>query len=144
MGERERRGEREQKNEGEVEEVLSLFYSHFLPFSPRYDSLHKCFWTYSDDVATLFTSSSLTQSFSISLYFFNSHTLSHAHYLSLSLSFPLSPLSLPISPSLSLCPSPPFHLRILSIFCVSDYEFYRWYVHSSLTVFHVLRGWSKA
>ena len=92
---KERRREREKKEkEGEGEGELSLFYSHFLLFRTRYASLHICFWTHSDDVATLFPSSSLSHSLSHSLSISSTHILNPTHSLLLSLSlinyFPFS------------------------------------------------------
>ena len=72
--------EREKEKEGEGEGELSLFYSHFLLFSKMYASLHICFWTHSDDVATLLPYSSLSHSLS----HFLSISSSHTHPLSLS------------------------------------------------------------
>ena len=129
IGERERKGERENKRKKERERereegesgrgrgrAFSFLFT-FPSFSSRYASLHTCFWTHSDDVATLFPSSSLSRSLSHSLYSFNSHSHSHALSLSLSLlsppmntmfhnvSLPYLPLSLPLtlSISISLC-----------------------------------------
>ena len=75
--------EREKKEkEGEGEEVLSLFYSHFLLFRPRYASLQTCFWMHNDDVATLFSSFSLSHSLFQSLYISaTQHTFTHTSTL---------------------------------------------------------------
>ena len=120
--EREKEEEREQKKEGEREREkkekegegegeLSLFYLHFLLFSSWYASLHFSFWIHSDDVATLFPSSSLSHNLSHFLSIFSTHTHSRAFSLSLfslSLSFSL----LPVSFSFSLLSLPPISLSL--------------------------------
>ena len=125
---RERERERRRKREGEGE--LSLFYSHFLLFRARYASLHNCFLTQSDDVATFFPSSSLSHSLSHSLSnSFNSQTQSHTLSLSLSLSY----LSLSFLLTMEAYTCTP-HTHALSLFI--DLSIY--FTLPSLCVYHFL------